>query len=271
MNRRSAGVAGQCHRRRPGQHELAGCTRAGLPLLCPLSGTDRRLHALSVPERHGREQRRCDRLALDSRHQQRRRPVRWQRLHGVLHHADADQHPTPTRTPTPNPHADGDAHPYADGTPTPTATPTRTPTATPTPTPTATATHTPTRTPTATPTPNLRIRLSPSSATNAVNTAHTFTVKVEQQVGGGSWTAVSDVNPTVTFNTAPGSKTDNCFTTGTDSSGECTVQINSTTAGVFTANTSVTATVGGQSISRALLAQRQTPLPVEVALPQRPT
>ncbi|MBP7961500.1 MAG: hypothetical protein KA003_05980 [Caldilineaceae bacterium] len=115
--------------------------------------------------------------------------------------------------------------------------------------------ETPARTGTGTKTyVDLRISISPQSATNKVGDAHVFTVLVEQKIGTGAWTAVaSGVKPTVVLSATPDSKTDLCTspaagTVGT--TGACTVTINHNSAGVFTANASVTLSVSGQSITR---------------------
>ena len=109
----------------------------------------------------------------------------------------------------------------------------------------------PARTGTATKTyVNLRISLSPLTDTNAVNDPHTFTVKVEQQIGTGAWTVVVGVFPVVSVTPTPSSITNNCAASPTNASGECTVVINSTTATTYTANASLTTTVSGQSITR---------------------
>ena len=91
---------------------------------------------------------------------------------------------------------------------------------------------------------DLRISITPQTDTNPVNQAHTFTVTVEQKIGSGVWMPVVGVSPAVTISPAPSSKTDNCVAPGvTDGSGECTVVINSTSATVYTANASVTASI----------------------------
>ena len=101
---------------------------------------------------------------------------------------------------------------------------------------------------------DLRISISPQSATNKVGDAHVFTVLVEQKIGTGAWTAVaSGVKPTVVLSATPDSKTDLCTSpaAGTvGATGACTVTINHNSAGVFTANASVTLSVSGQSITR---------------------
>ena len=78
---------------------------------------------------------------------------------------------------------------------------------------------------------------------NAVGDPHTFTIKVEKDTGSG-FTGVSGVNPTVVFTpSASGTVTDNCASTGTNASGECTVVINSAVAGIFTATANINISV----------------------------
>ncbi len=83
------------------------------------------------------------------------------------------------------------------------------------------------------------------TATNEVGTPHIFTVTAVKNDGSG-WTGISGVYPVVTFApTSPGTVTDNCNLAGTNASGQCTVIINSETAGIFTAHAAVSATVNG--------------------------
>ncbi len=86
---------------------------------------------------------------------------------------------------------------------------------------------------------NARISIG-NTATNLAGTQHTFTVTVEEDNGSG-FAGLSGVNPAVAFSpTNPGSVTDNCAATGTNSSGQCTVVINNTLAGTFSASASLT-------------------------------
>jgi hypothetical protein len=96
-----------------------------------------------------------------------------------------------------------------------------------------------------------RIKIE-GTAANKVGSAHTFTVTFEQNDGTHGWQPVPVGNkPTVTITpAAPSSVTNNCALTGTDVSGVCTVQINSTSPGVFTANVSGSVTVGGVPLTR---------------------
>jgi hypothetical protein len=82
-----------------------------------------------------------------------------------------------------------------------------------------------------------------SSATNKVGDQHIFKVTVTKNTGSGD-VGIDGVYPVVTFSpSAPGTVTDNCDLTGTDGSGECTVEINSTVAGVYTASATVNVNV----------------------------
>jgi hypothetical protein len=97
--------------------------------------------------------------------------------------------------------------------------------------------------------PALRISIDPDDA-NEVGDAHTFTVTVESdEDGDGSFAAVSGENPTVSFSPTPDSKTDNCASSGTDGSGQCTVEINNNDAETITADASITLTVNGVEIT----------------------
>src|SRR5204863_7854637 len=59
---------------------------------------------------------------------------------------------------------------------------------------------------------------------------------------GNGEVALAGVTPPVTFDHAPGSATESCASTGTDSSGICTVIISNSTADTFVANASFTFT-----------------------------
>ena len=91
-----------------------------------------------------------------------------------------------------------------------------------------------------------RITIS-ETGTNEVGHAHTFTVLVEKNDGTG-WAAADGV--TITSTTSFGSITGGtCGPTGpTDATGECTVIVNSTSAGIAQVNASGTVVVGGVSI-----------------------
>ncbi len=91
---------------------------------------------------------------------------------------------------------------------------------------------------------NARISITPLADTNEVNDDHDFIVTVEKSVQAGVWTPVQnaivdgDVLPATTFNEV------DC-TAGTDVSGQCTLTVNSATAGVFTVSAGTTISVGG--------------------------
>ena len=93
------------------------------------------------------------------------------------------------------------------------------------------------------------------NATNAVNTAHTFTVTVNQNLGDGHGfvpVAGATVTPALAYSNGATAQaaTGTCTTGTTNSSGQCTIIVNSTTAGLVTVNASTNVTVSGQSITR---------------------
>ena len=99
------------------------------------------------------------------------------------------------------------------------------------------------------------IAITPESDTNPVGQQHTFTITVTVDDGSGSGASgVEGVFPTVAINPTPDSVSDGCaddnVNTGTDASGQCTVVINHGSPETFTANASVTVTVGEVSLSR---------------------
>jgi hypothetical protein len=98
------------------------------------------------------------------------------------------------------------------------------------------------------------ISITPT-ATNGITESHTFTVHVEANDGSGSgFQPVSGVKPTVSLTNGGGASainiTDNCASTGTDASGNCTVSFTSDNPGTVTGNASITLTVGGVSLTR---------------------
>ncbi|RME85889.1 MAG: hypothetical protein D6775_01570, partial [Caldilineae bacterium] len=96
------------------------------------------------------------------------------------------------------------------------------------------------------------IRIDPQTATNNVGESHTFTVTVQADDGtGGGMAPVQGVHPSVSINPTPGSVSDGCASAGTDANGQCTVVINHTTAGQFSADASVTLNVAGLSVTRS--------------------
>ncbi|RME55374.1 MAG: hypothetical protein D6790_16050, partial [Caldilineae bacterium] len=105
---------------------------------------------------------------------------------------------------------------------------------------------------------DLRISITPGTATNKVGDPHTFTVTVEQKIGSDAWAPVQNgTKPTITVKDSgnnPVTPTSNtCAAPGTFN-GQCTVTINSTVAEVYTAHGQVTATIN-------------VPLPFSVTVP----
>ncbi|HZQ04692.1 MAG TPA: hypothetical protein VFA88_11825 [Gaiellaceae bacterium] len=100
------------------------------------------------------------------------------------------------------------------------------------------------------------ILLSPLSVTNPAGTPHTFTVTVKQNLGDGNGFVAlqgATVTPTATFGNGATSQplTGTCKTQTTDSNGQCTIVVDSTTAGLVTINASTNVSVAGQSITRS--------------------
>jgi hypothetical protein len=98
------------------------------------------------------------------------------------------------------------------------------------------------------------ITITPT-ATNGITEPHTFTIHVEASDGSTTTLQpVSGVKPTVTLTPAGGAvvsgKTDNCASTGTNASGNCTVTFTSNNAGTVTGNASITLTLAGKSVTR---------------------
>ena len=93
------------------------------------------------------------------------------------------------------------------------------------------------------------------NSTNAVNTPHTFTVTVNQNLGDGHGfvpVTGATVTPALSYSNGATAQaaTGTCTTGTTNSSGQCTIIVNSTTAGLVTVNASTNLTVSGQSITR---------------------
>ncbi len=83
--------------------------------------------------------------------------------------------------------------------------------------------------------PQVRIRLTPTTAENAVNVAHTFTAFVEGSTdNGASWSGISGVPVNFTKTGAGTLASTSCNTAGT--AGSCSVVLNSGAAGVTTVN-----------------------------------
>ncbi len=103
-----------------------------------------------------------------------------------------------------------------------------------------------------------RISINPPLDTNGITENHTFTVKVEHDDGypagapgdsANGFGPRSGVNPVVTLTESNGAvvtnKVDNCATTGTNSSGECTVTFTSNTAGTVTGSATISLSFAG--------------------------
>ena len=99
--------------------------------------------------------------------------------------------------------------------------------------------------------PGARISIG-TSGTNKVGDPHTFTVTVEQNANGDgtTWTPAEGVTITPTISGLAGASITGgtCTTTVTDSSGQCTVVVNSTATGTATVNASGSVLVGGVTI-----------------------
>jgi len=98
------------------------------------------------------------------------------------------------------------------------------------------------------------IAIAPS-ATNGIGDNHTFTVTVKADDGSGSGPQpVGGVKPAVTLTSANGATatniTDTCASSGTSTSGQCTVTFTSNSGGTVTGTASVTLSVGGVSLTR---------------------
>ncbi|HXE74729.1 MAG TPA: kelch repeat-containing protein [Candidatus Xenobia bacterium] len=92
------------------------------------------------------------------------------------------------------------------------------------------------------------IKIDPDD-TNAVGDPHTFTVTVLADQGSGEQ-PVQGVVPVISFSPmTPGSVTNNCAA-GTDVNGQCTVVINSTVAGTFNIDASVTLQLMDEEVVR---------------------
>src|SRR5207248_2640123 len=83
--------------------------------------------------------------------------------------------------------------------------------------------------------------------------AHTFTVTVQKNLGaGGGFVAASGETVAASWAGAGSITGGTCGSTTTDSSGQCTVIVNSSSAGTGTLSASVTLTGSGVSLTRAL-------------------
>jgi hypothetical protein len=88
-------------------------------------------------------------------------------------------------------------------------------------------------------------------ATNQVDDAHTFTVRVEMNEGGG-WLPAGGVRPAITFpDGAPGTvEAGDCEVIGTGADGACLVVINSSVSGAFAAHAAADIPAGGLVLHR---------------------
>jgi hypothetical protein len=94
------------------------------------------------------------------------------------------------------------------------------------------------------------ISIAPETATNPVGQEHIFTITVLQHDESGTQ-AVPDVSPVVSVVPSPDSYDDSDCVNGTDASGQCTVVINSASAGEFTANATITLSIDGYDLVRS--------------------
>jgi len=87
---------------------------------------------------------------------------------------------------------------------------------------------------------------------NEVGQPHTFTVHVTKSVAG-TQSPVVGVKPTVTLTAANGAvvanKVDNCASTGTNASGDCTVTFTSNSTGTVTGHATATVTIGSDDFT----------------------
>src|SRR5215469_13935044 len=97
--------------------------------------------------------------------------------------------------------------------------------------------------------PDANITIGPATATNEVNTPHTFNITLTAIPNGAS--PVSFGTPTVSFvGTPPGTVGTVTCDTPSGNTDTCHVTINSSTAGTFTANACATITIGGVALNR---------------------
>ena len=92
-----------------------------------------------------------------------------------------------------------------------------------------------------------RISLA-TAGTNKVGDAHTFTVTVEKDAGTGSFVAAADVTVTPSISGTGSITGGTCVASGvtkTNASGQCTIIVNSSSAGTGTVNAAATVNVAG--------------------------
>jgi hypothetical protein len=94
-----------------------------------------------------------------------------------------------------------------------------------------------------------RVSVVPEQATNLVNQAHTFTVKIESTVDGSNWSPVVGVTPDIDLDGAGGITGGTCISGVTNALGECTVTVNSAETGVATVTAGYEATEGSASFT----------------------
>jgi uncharacterized surface anchored protein len=88
-----------------------------------------------------------------------------------------------------------------------------------------------------------------TSDTNGITESHTFTVTVEKDLGdGGGWIAAADQTVASDISGTGSITGGSCTTTVTDSNGQCTIIVNSNTAGTGTVNASTTVSIDGVDI-----------------------
>ena len=95
------------------------------------------------------------------------------------------------------------------------------------------------------------IGITPQSATNPVGHQHVFTVTANASPGSAS-DSVSFGAITWSVSPTPSSLSSNCDKpTVSGNTATCTITINSSSAGTFTANAAVTMTIGGETVNRS--------------------
>ena len=121
-----------------------------------------------------------------------------------------------------------------------------------------------------------RIAITPLTPTNEVGHAHTFTVTVLKNDGSGGYLPDAGVKVTATATASNGATVSNptprCVsgspaTETTDANGQCTITVNSSTAGKITVHVTSTFVVGGVTLTRA----RVTRSPATAPTRSRPT
>ncbi len=116
---------------------------------------------------------------------------------------------------------------------------------------------------------NYRIVITPS-ATNRVGATHHFTVTLEKTTNGTTWTKVEGENPTITRESGPGTFSNNTCDdlAGTNSLGQCTIDLSSGSTGETIVKASYDAVV---SDTRATFSSQATKRWVDYTLTVTPT